>query len=253
MKNQNVEVKGRQFDYGALCKEQAISVSIPPNTVVDAPEVDELLDIALKGCRIFNKVERLKQICLTELLFAKNNEGQYHAITFTSDVADESNRIYQDLERAGGLMDTVKKLSNRELSTGYQAIKITMSTPVNIVYTQTRNILTFLINKNTQYQKYGSSEGYSPNLAIEDAASILEKCVHMQNYLYDLLYVVGTVALGTLAKTHGPQTPNIVKEKLIKYSVFENEHARALQLIMTSFKPEARFVVGESEDVIFNL
>lgn len=252
MNEQNNNQNARVFDYASLCREQAISVEIPQGTIVTLSEADELVDLVLKTVRLFNRVDRIRAICMAELQFAKANNNMIRGAEFTGKISSETNDAFKYLDSPAGLMQTYKKLMAREISAGYTSVRMLISTPLNIVYTQLKGILVQVINLDATYQKYGSENGCLPFLTLEGATSVLEKTIHMENYLYDALYVLGTVLLTSLSSVHGKDTPKVLKDKLKNYELFENEGDRALSRVMTSFKPEARFVLSEGEDIIYN-
>lgn len=246
------EQNQRRFDYASLCREQEINIDIPENTLVELHETDELVDLLLKTVRLFNRVDRIRSIAMVELQFAKANNDMIRGAEFTRTISSEANDAFKYLDSPSGLMQTHKKLMTRQVSTGYSTLRMLISTPLNVVYTQLRSILVRVINLDTTYQMYGSAGGCLPFLKLEDAISILEKTIHMENYLYDALYVLGTVLLTSLSTVHGKETPRVLKEKLTNYELFEHEGDKALQRVMTSFNPQARFVVSEGEDIIYN-
>lgn len=242
----------RTFNYHALCKEQSIEVNIPDGTVVSDTEVDELVDMILKSVRLFNRIDKIRGMCLAELQFAKQNNNMIRATEFTNNIASEVSDTYKYFDGPAGLMTAFKKLGTRQLSNGYSTVRMLLSTPFSVVFAQLKSILVQVINLDATYQKYGSEQGYLPFLTLENTTAILEKTIHMENYLYDTLYVLGNVTIATLLPKHGKETPLILKQKLKSYELFENEGDRAVSRLMASFKPESRFVLSEGDDIIYN-
>lgn len=244
-------MSNRVFDYRQLCKSQEIAVQIPEGTVVDVAEVDILVDMLLKSIRLFNKIERLRQSSIAELNFAQTANGQIR-VNYTNDTASLANLAFQELESPSGLNTTIKQLSKRNLSSGFTVTRMLASNAVNILYTQIRSIMTFIITKNNQYEKFGSEKGYLPYLNAENCVSILEKAVHMQNHIYDLIYVLGNVAITSLSGVYGQNTPVELQNRLKQYEIYEGEGQNAINVMLKSFDPSVRFVVSEGEDIIFN-
>ena len=252
MENENLVTEEREFNYRELCTAQSIDVEIPTGTLVMEHETGELIDMLLKTNRMFNRVEKIRQMCINELQFAQQYNGQIRGPEFTNNITNEVNDAFKYLDAPAGLMQTHKKLLNKEISVGYSVLRNLLSTPLNITYTQLKGVLVQVINLNAMYQKFGSDAGYRPFLDLKGATAVLEKTVHIQNYLYDMLYVLGTVLLTSLSAVHGKETPIYLKKKLTEYELFEGEGDATLSRTMVSFKPESRFILSEGEDIIFN-
>ena len=238
MENENLVTEEREFNYRELCTAQSIDVEIPTGTLVMEHETGELIDMLLKTNRMFNRIEKIRQMCINELQFAQQYNGQIRGPEFTNNITNEVNDAF--------------KLLNKEISVGYSVLRSLLSTPLNITYTQLKGVLVQVINLNAMYQKFGSDAGYRPFLDLKGATAVLEKTVHIQNYLYDMLYILGTVLLTSLSAVHGKETPIYLKKKLTEYELFEGEGDATLSRTMASFKPESRFILSEGEDIIFN-
>lgn len=233
------------FNYGDLCRQQQIQVAIPENIYVSEAEADTLLDLILRASRIKKDIVRLKINSLNELKFAKEYNMQIHGLTYTTDVGDISNKIYKAIINDGGLQYIINKLT--DISYQMQVTTQTLRTCVDLLYNETHKIIAGVLNKRTLYERYGSENGYTPYLDVNQAIDICQRAIYLENTVYDFIYVASTVALSSLAGIYGEQAGNIVQTKLKSYSLFDGESQEVFGIMIKSFKPESRFDIEEFE------
>lgn len=246
-------VNHARFSYRDLCAQQAITVTIPDECEVIDSEINILIDLMFKTSRIFYKIDKLKAVCIEELRFAEANNNQIHAVSFTSTVSVDVNNAYKDLINEGGLITVLKNITKQNITDGFRKLIPIISTPVNILYAQLESILVYVINKKKAYDKYGSANGVTPTLDLKDAIGILEKLVQVENYLYDMLYALGVVALTSLKEIYQDNANAELSKRLAKYELFTGEGDKTLKLLFASFNPATRFIVDDSENIMFNL
>lgn len=239
-----------EFNYKELVSQQEISVVVPDVDDLTLSEAEELLGLAVKITELYRSINEIRITALTELSNSIKNNYPFPNISTTPRIMKSAHKAYGNLDAP---LSALRNAGNRDISQGYGVMIPKLSTPLNIIYTQLKQIMHHGIRKKEDYETRGSDCGHSGMFTLQELPPIIEKAVQMQNYIYDYLYLVSSVALPEYTELHGNDAMAIIKDKIMQFSPTEGIGNQTLQLMMKSFDPSTRFVVSEGEDIIFNL
>ncbi len=254
------EVEKKQFSYHALCREQEIGVVLPDDIIVSKSEAFEIADLILRMTDLFQELDRIKKIVIDELRICQqyNCPPRFDTSARLSKQLVRTMQLLTGIDGQTGLKRIINSLTLRtNLTSGMKGLIIKFRIPLDIIETQLRMTIDHIFQKKSQYDKLGSDCGHTGNVGKDEVLGILEKCVQMENYAYDFFYVGTNVLITHVMMAN----PGLVPEKLfaeaknmlIKFAKSETQVQQTVEFMMASLDPSSRFVVDNSEDIIFNL